>query len=339
MTKYEYANVGAILNGSHLAAPAPTVGLRDDGVGLFYRGQENQIIGDPETAKTLMVQCVQADMLSVGGSALIVDIDHNGVEPTLARLISMGVDPDVLSDPQRFRYAAPNDAEEMLAVVADLKDWVPDIALVDSIGELMVMFHASSNSPDDYTAMHSAALKPFAVHGSALVTIDHLAKNSESQSYGATGTAAKKRAVGGVMLRSTVLDRFTPGNGGRAQLTIVKDRHGGLRAASPKDDREPLAAIFKVWSDDSDDTRWQFKTPDGSDKPVGITVREGDVDALAQLVPSPISQRDVKERLSWGSTRALHALRAWRDAGSPTVALVALPAPQTPMSGAREHVA
>ena len=125
---------------------------------------------------------------------------------------------------------------------------------------------------------------------------------------GAGGTIAKKRAVDGSMLRFTVTQPFTPGHGGAAHLTITKDRHGGLREASPVGEREPLAATFKLTQTGNAIT-WQFIAP------AGHTARDtldSDLDALDKLTPPPTSVRDVKARMKWSTDRCGTALKAWR---------------------------
>src|SRR5215211_8141049 len=49
-------------------------------------------------------------------------------------------------------------------------------------------------------------------------------------------TSGKPRAIGGVSLRVTLKEPFSPGRGGRAALTVHKDRHGGLRLGCPAPD-------------------------------------------------------------------------------------------------------
>jgi hypothetical protein len=328
-----YADIAELLDRGDIRPPAPTVGLRSDGVGIFYRGQVNLLFGNPESGKTLIAQCATVDELNHGGNALIVDLDHNGAGATISRLIAMGADELILRDRERFRYCAPDDAEQLAVIVADTLTWQPAVVLLDSLGELLPLCGASSNSPDDFSRVHGEVLKPFAKSGAAVIVIDHLAKNTDSQAFGSTGTAAKKRAIGGTSLRTSVVDAFKPGAGGKAQLTINKDRHGGLRAASGGDDREPLAATFHMW-DENGDIRWTFHPPANGERAAVVGVSEEDLMKLSELLPAPASQRDVKERLGWGSTRSLDALREWRRRGEPTTVL---PAPQPPMWGAQEH--
>jgi hypothetical protein len=85
-----------------------------------------------------------------------------------------------------------------MVLVKDLREWRPGVAVVDSIGELLPLMNLASNSPDDFTIAHTSVLKAIAMKGACVIAIDHLAKGIESRAHGATGTAAKRRAVGGV---------------------------------------------------------------------------------------------------------------------------------------------
>jgi hypothetical protein len=181
------------------------------------------------------------------------------------------------------------------------------------VGELLPLLGLSSNSPDDFTAAHARVLKPLAMAGSAVIAVDHLAKNTDSRASGPTGTAAKRRAIGGVALRVTVKDAFTPGHGGKATLTVNKDRHGGLRRHCPTGDREPYAGTF-VLTEHDDTLSWHVSAPrDGEHAPI-LGTSADDLATLTALDPPPKSVRDIKDRLGWGGDRATSALRAWRSA-------------------------
>lgn len=317
-TSQLYADVAALIEHGPIAPPTPTVGLRRDGIGLFYQGQVNSLVGDPESGKTWLALCTAADELTLGRNVLVVDLDHNTAAGTVSRFQQMGVPADVLTDPSRFRYTEPDDATEIDGVIRDAQTWRPHFVIIDSLGELLPIYGANSNSADDFTRVHATAIKPFAAAGAAVCTIDHLAKGADSRSYGATGTAAKKRAIGGAMLRVSVVDPFTPGVGGRAEVTIAKDRHGGLRAECPPG-REPLAAKFRLRDRDGA-LDWFIDAPEPGETPSVSTVRPSasrtlhdDVAALDALDEPPRSKTDVARRMGWGNDRAMEALRAWRD--------------------------
>ena len=306
-----YTDIAALLDDSLPRPPEPDVLRRGDGCGLFYSGQVNLVFGDPESGKTWICLAAVSEALTGGRSALILDLDHNGPQATVSRLIDLGAPETALRNPARFRYAEPEDGTEALAIVADAADWRPDVVVVDSLGEVVPLFGGSSNSPDDFTRVNARVMKPLAICGAAVLVIDHLAKNTESRAMGSTGTTAKKRAVGGVSLRVSVGDQFTPGRGGSAHITIAKDRHGGLRQHCSTADREPLAGTFVLQVTDNA-TGWHVTAPSASDRNPAEEVDPADLKDLAALDPPPSSVRDVAERMHWKWARAGAALRDFR---------------------------
>ncbi|MEV8029617.1 AAA family ATPase [Cellulosimicrobium funkei] len=306
-----YADVAALLDNGIPDPPAPEILARTDGHALFYAGQVSLIFGDPESGKTWIALAAVAESLSLGRRALVLDLDHNGVGATINRLLDLGAPESALRDPERFRYAEPEDGAELLAVVRDCTAWQADVAVIDSLGEVVPLFGGSSNSPDDFTRVHSLIMKPLASSGAAVLCIDHLAKNTESRAMGSTGTAAKKRAIGGVSLRVSVVDAFTPGHGGAASITIAKDRHGGLRQHSPLGDKEPVAGTFRMSTID-DKTTWTVHAPSTGERNPAEAADPADVEALKNLNPPPRTVREARDRMNWRMERATAAMREFR---------------------------
>jgi hypothetical protein len=309
-----YVDVARLLEGGIPDPPAPTVLRADDGVGTFYPGQVNLVFGDAESGKTWLCLAAVAEVLAAGGSAAVLDLDHNGPDATVTRLLDLGAPEDALIDRDRFRYAEPDGAGDLLAIVGGLSGWMrPTVVVVDSVGELLPQFGASSNSPDDFTGVHSRVLKPLAKAGSCVLAIDHLAKSPESRAMGSTGTAAKKRAVGGVSIRVTTADQFTPGRGGSAHLAIAKDRHGGLRKRRPAGDKEPLAGTFVLGADGT----WSLTGAKGTDRNPAEAASAGLVAQLLALEVLPRTGDEARALLKCRKSEALKALKdARRQAGS-----------------------
>ncbi len=308
-----YVDVAALLDGTLPEPPAPDLLRRSDSNALFYAGQVNLLFGDPESGKTWVALAAVEEALHKGGTALVVDLDHNGPAATLSRLVALGAPVAALRDPSRFLYCEPDDRVEMLAVVADMAEWHPGVAVVDSIGELLPLFGSSSNSADDFTTVHTRVLKPLARTGAAVLAVDHLAKGQDSRAHGPGGTAAKRRAIGGVSIRVKVKDAFTPGHGGAAYLSVNKDRHGGLRAHCPTGDREPLAGVFKLNAYADGVLTWTVTAPADGERNPDETAPPGDVAAVNALDPPPSTVDDAQTRLRWNRQRTAHALKAWRE--------------------------
>lgn len=304
-----FADVAAFLDGGLPEPPPRVVCTRDDGERLFYAGQVNYIFGDPESGKTFLALAATAEALRRTRRAAVVDMDHNGLGATLTRLMSLGAPLDALRSPDRFLYLEPEDAQHLVDGVAALREWRPAVVVVDSMGELLPLLGLSSNQPDDFTVAHGKILKPLAMAGASVLAIDHLAKNADSRAAGPTGTNAKRRAIGGVSLRVSVTEPFTPGHGGRASLLVHKDRHGGLRAVCPiPEGREAFAGTFVLEEHDGT-TTWRIHAP--TNKATDNRVA-ADADALDHLDPPPSSVADVRRRMPWGTDRARVALAEWR---------------------------
>lgn len=200
---------------------------------MFYSGEFNLIHGDPESGKTWLCLTAVAATLAAGGKAAIIDLDHNGAHSIIDRLQQLAVEDDVLADPGRFRLAEPDTSEDLKQVINDLRAFGPAVATIDSLGEVLPLFGANSNSADDFTRVHTAVISPLTKAGIAVLAVDHLSKSSDARQFGPTGTNAKNRTVGGASVRVTNIRPFVPGYGGAATLELFKDRHGGIREHLP----------------------------------------------------------------------------------------------------------
>lgn len=309
-TGFRYADTAALLDEGIPEPPAPDYLHRQDGVALFYRGKVNTLFGDPECGKTWIALAAIAVVLDNGGKAAFIDLDHNGHGEIVQRLLILGAPKEALRDTQRFRYCEPEDAEELVWYAADIASWAPDVAVVDSLGELLPMLGLSSNSPDDFSIGNRKVLSRIASSGTAVVTIDHLPKDDDAREKGQIGTIGKKRASNGVTLRVTVKDQFTPGKGGSASMTINKDRPGGLRKHSPQGKNAPAGRF--VMTEENGVVNWWVTKPEAVQTAVEKST-DGDVAELDGLVPAPRSKKDVQDRLKWGSDRAMRALKTWRE--------------------------
>jgi hypothetical protein len=98
-----YVDIGALIDGGLPDPPAPSVLARADGVCAFYAGEVNMLFGEPETGKTWIALVALAEVLTSGGSGLVVDLDHNGAVSTITRLLALGVPEEILIDATRFR--------------------------------------------------------------------------------------------------------------------------------------------------------------------------------------------------------------------------------------------
>ncbi|MGC5078142.1 AAA family ATPase [Agrococcus sp. DT81.2] len=319
----------ALVMSSGYERPSPSRGAeRADGLRLLYAGAVNGLVGDPETGKTLIATAIAAEGIARGESVLWIDVDHNGPAATLARLGRFGVQESVLLDTNRFRLAIPDEQSAVLGLVADAERWHPDLVIVDSMGEILPMFGASTNSADEFTNVNMRTLARLAKSGAAVLALDHMAKGAESRQMGAAGTFAKKRAVDGAYLRVSSKG-FKPGEGGLASLSILKDRHGSLRAQSPSG-QEPEFTTF-ILEEAEGEVSWRFIVPDAANGAPDMGALLGD---LRSMDPQPRNYREVEAKLRiadklardlWRTHRAMLEEAEHLPAAAPAPAAPAAP--------------
>lgn len=311
-----FGDVAALLRGDGPTTPQPTLLSRNDGPALLYPGQVNVLFGDPETGKTwVALAAVQEALKRTGARVAFIDIDHNTMPSVITRAQLLGIPDAVLADQDRFRYTEPDDQQDLTDAVTQLVKWSPTLVVVDSIGELIPMLGRNSNDGDDYTHAHRQVLLPLASAGAAVLAIDHLAKGSQSREFGAIGSTAKLRAVGGISLRATVESpmRPSPGHVGKVRLTVNKDRNGAVRAHCPAGERKPFAGMFTLADPgDGGPLVWDLLAPTDL-AAVARPTPTDDVGALELLDPPPTSARDVAHRMRWGQDRARPAFHEYRQ--------------------------
>lgn len=285
--------------------PRASLVQRTDGPHLLYRGAVNGLVGDPEQGKSLVAVAMALEAARADLATVWLDLDHNGPVAFRSRLIALGWDKADGFD--KFRFAQPEDRDG----VKDVIKWAVEqarlglvgLVVIDSLGELLPMFGASSDSSDDYTRVNREVTVPAALAGAAVLTIDHLAKSSESRAYGSTGTMAKKRAIDGAYYRVTAIKAFAPGQGGKALLKVLKDRHGSVRNSTVDGSgKEPEAAIWELEANG----KWSFTKPGIRTNPVLL-----DVTRLALATPTFTSQNQVRKAFGWGAERTRKAWEEW----------------------------
>lgn len=254
----DYTDIAGILADSKPVAE-PDILHRADGHALFYRGELNHIYGDPEDGKTWIALAACAETLCGDGKVLYVDLDDNGGAAIVERLTLLGVPRRILVDINRFRHIQPDDKLDALAVFGDCLPWQPDVVVIDSVGELIPLFKGSSDSADHYTEIVSNTVRPLALGGACIIMIDHLAKSPDSRAYGAGGSMAKRRKLGGTSIRTKVGRRFVRGRGGTVHMMLRKDRHGGVREHIGAD-REPDCGTL-VLDSGTDPPSWRVTAP------------------------------------------------------------------------------
>jgi recA bacterial DNA recombination protein len=320
MGRQLYVNVRQLLD-QGLELPAPEVLPFSDDFCLFYAASFNLIFGDTESGKTWLCLTAVASVLNEGGTATIIDLDHNGAPALIGNLIKLGVSVEILENPAYFRLSEPGDRVDLQQVVQDQLVTNPDVVVLDSLGEILPLFRANSNSADDFTTVHAEIIKPLTRNGASVLVVDHLAKNADSRNFGPTGTAAKMRATDGLALRVTAERQFTPGKGGTAKLRVDKDRYGGVRSHYPSDPRPVIGTFELISNGDALDYAFHSAQVVSIHKgPMDEEQLADDVARLHEVYTTKPTVRNARDTLGCSQSRAMRAANAFNALQTEAVA-------------------
>lgn len=210
--------------------PQPTVGRRNDGVGMFYPGKVHTVASESEAGKTWLMLAAAFEEMRCGHDVLYIDFedDEGGV---VGRLLTLQIAPDLVRE--RFHYLRPTDALGVGANLEDLRSVVfgrrPTLAVIDGVTEAMTLHGLNPNDNADIAAFGRILPRRLASAGCATVCLDHLPKAVDNRGRYAIGGVHKLNGIDGAALLLEARDPFGIGLTGRSTIRLAKDRPGQLR--------------------------------------------------------------------------------------------------------------
>lgn len=203
---------------------------RTDGLNLLYAGKMHVFQAEPSTGKTWLALQASAEVLELGGSVVYLDWEDT-LHGILGRLLALGAHADSVRS--RFKYAQPAGAfgAAERTVVADLLETMnPDLVVLDGVAEALARDGLSEDKASDVVTWGEKLPRWITRTGAAVVMLDHVAKDKESQGRWARGSGAKLAMIDGAayVLRST--SGFSRVRSGGMRIVIAKDRPGGVGA-------------------------------------------------------------------------------------------------------------
>ncbi|WP_405841578.1 AAA family ATPase [Streptomyces sp. NBC_01518] len=217
----------SVLDGTY-KPPQPSVGRRDDGVGLFYPGRMNSVASESEAGKTwfALIACLQE--INDGNHVLYIDFedDAGGV---VGRLLCLGAHPDHVLE--RFHYVRPENSPSDIDLLdlAVVLEYNPTLAIVDGVTEGMSLLGLELKDNTDVAKFGRNLLRPLANAGAAVVTLDHVVKSSENRGRYSIGGVHKLNGLNGVMYMLENRRPFGIGVTGKSTIRVAKDRPGQIR--------------------------------------------------------------------------------------------------------------
>lgn len=312
-------DVGPVASGAQRPL-TPSVGARGDQVGMFYRGRVHSVAAESEAGKTWLMLHAVVTELGRGNGCVYIDFEDS-VHGVVGRLREMGVAPDVLTS--RFGYLNPDSPITAGCNRADLGeclgDLKPTLVVIDGVTDAMALHNLNLKDNTEISKFWGLLPRPLAGSASApaVVTLDHVVKDSEQRTRYAIGGVHKLNTVSGA---AYLLDNVVPfgmGVTGRSAVYVAKDRPGQLRRYCIPEDGQHHFADLQVCSvmhagDAFVDgvTLSLPKRPDG--RPVAMMRRIAE--ALTKA-GAPLPKIGIEDRVTGNRDQIRRALAALVDEG------------------------
>lgn len=228
-SSWEAVNLARVLAGED-PEPAPSILARTDGIYLLYPGKVHVVNAEPEAGKSWLALVACIGEMDRGEHVLYVDCEDSA-GGIVGRLLQLGASAEAILD--RFHYVRPDDplnpaAASRLVALAEVHR--PSLAVVDGVTEAMSLAGLSIKDNDDIARFYALLPRPIVRVGPAVVLLDHVVKDKESQGRWGIGGQHKLAAIDGVTFKFERVTPFSPGHAGSSRLTVSKDRAGKVRA-------------------------------------------------------------------------------------------------------------
>jgi len=211
--------------------PEPEFLARNDGHRLFYRGKINALLGESESGKTWVALLAVKQALEIQQKVIYLDFEDSG-KGILSRLRSLGLENRHFAN---FTYANPDQnltLNERMDLVDALTEIVPELIILDGVNAAMTLLALDLTSNRDATFFSQQLLKPLALSGACVITIDHVPKSKDNRGNYAIGAQAKRADINGCAIAVEVTLPFGKGMNGELNLKVTKDRPGAVREHS-----------------------------------------------------------------------------------------------------------
>lgn len=219
----------SVLDGTY-SPPQPTVGLRADGVGLFYPGRVHSVSAESESGKSWLALLACRTELDRGHAVIYLDFedDEGGV---VGRLLDLGTDRESVRE--RFAYVRPMEAVNIgrnrAVLAALLEQLAPTLAILDGVTEAMTLHGLELMDNSDVARFGAMLPRWIAERGPAVVDLDHVTKDREGRGRYSIGGQHKLAGLNGAAYTLENRTPFGVGVTGRSTLFIAKDRPAQLR--------------------------------------------------------------------------------------------------------------
>ena len=279
--------------------PEPEFLARNDGHRLFYRGKINALLGESESGKTWVALHAVAQSLHLQEKVIYLDFEDSG-KGILSRLRALGLEDRHF---ENFTYANPDQnltLDERIDLIDALMEIVPELIVVDGVNAAMTLLNLELTSNRDATFFSQQLLKPLALSGACVITIDHVTKSKESRGNYAIGAQAKRADINGAAIMCEVVLPFGRGMSGELTLKVTKDRPGHVRANSKE---AKFAGTVQLKSSTTGSVEMTILAPNGERNRIRPTHLMEAVSKVLEAAQGALSknaiEKDVKGKAEW----------------------------------------
>jgi hypothetical protein len=279
--------------------PEPEFLARNDGHRLFYRGKINALLGESESGKTWVALHAVAQSLHLQEKVIYLDFEDSG-KGILSRLRALGLEDRHF---ENFTYANPDQnltLDERIDLIDALMEIVPELIVVDGVNAAMTLLNLELTSNRDATFFSQQLLKPLALSGACVITIDHVTKSKESRGNYAIGAQAKRADINGAAIMCEVVLPFGRGMSGELTLKVTKDRPGHVREHSKE---AKFAGTVQLKSSATGSVEMTILAPNGERNRLRPTHLMEAVSKVLEAAQGALSknaiEKDVKGKAEW----------------------------------------
>jgi hypothetical protein len=298
--------------------PHPTVGMRADGVGLFYPGRLHTVSSESEAGKTWLLLWACLTELRRGNHVLYIDFEdeEGGV---VSRLMTMGGTPEVIGP--YFHYMRPEEPLDRGDTRKELREmimeWRPTLATLDGVTEAMSVHGLDPLDNADVASFGRKFPRWVSKLGPAFVSLDHVVKNAEGRGRYGIGAVHKLNGLDGAAYTLENRQSFGVGLTGKSGVFIAKDRPAQLRRhAVPTSGGLHLFADLLITSRSETSADVTLTPPadrEGGFRPTVLMQKVAH--AMARSAEPELSQKDIEARVKGKSDAIRQAIACLIDEG------------------------
>jgi KaiC/GvpD/RAD55 family RecA-like ATPase len=292
-TTWAPVDLAAVLAGD-LSRPQPTILQREDGRSLLYPGRTHSFIGESEHGKSLAAYLACAQELIHGRGVVYVDFEGEARD-FASWMVKLGVSLDVIAE--RARYIRPDDPlndEGKVAIRRACMRVEPTLVVFDGVTEAMMLHDLNDNATTDTARFMKMFPRQFERVGVAALLIDHAPHDGAR----AIGSQHKRASVTGSSFLFRRRAPLRPGQHGKVDVSILKDRPGSVREFAVGSERVGTLHVEPV-PEDPDRVWIHLEAPPDSNGLMNRPLREMEEVSvfLEQHLPGRVSRKAVERDL------------------------------------------